>query len=199
MTPGGGSVGCSFMREVTLRARNLLSARLPHGARLYLGSAGVRQGGYNSTVMARRDWTSAALMFFVGLAVGAGVVAGYRPLHQGRSGEVFSRRLRCSELANQYAKSESNDARSVSAETVGYSEASNSCVAYFTILETVSPQYDVQEWRVMDLLSGERLHSDNCRSDRDCGDGNDMKFGRRSEVAFQQAVKGEQVDVSRVK
>jgi hypothetical protein len=97
----------------------------------------------------------AALMFFVGLAVGAGGVGGYHQFHEKRTAEVFSRRLRCNELANQYARKESNDPQSVSVEMAGYSEVSNSCVAYLWILEQISPQYTVHEWRVMDLLSGE--------------------------------------------
>ena len=138
-------------------------------------------------------------MFFVGLAVGAGGFGGYQQFHEKRTAEVFSRRLRCNELANQYARKESNDAQSVSVEIVGYSGVSNSCVAYFQVWEQLSKEYTDREWRVMNLLSGEVLYTDHCREERDCGDGNDMKFGRRSEVAFQQTVKGEDVNLSKLK
>jgi hypothetical protein len=51
----------------------------------------------------------------------------------------------------------------------------------------------------MDLLSGKRLYSDQCRVERDCGNGNNMKFGRKGEAAFQQALKGEEVNLSKLK
>lgn len=82
---------------------------------------------------------------------------------------------------------------------VGYSLVSNSCVAYFTLLDQPSPRFTDREWRVMDLLSGEVLYTEHCREERDCGDGNDMKFTKRSEVAFQQAVKGQEVNFRKVK
>lgn len=123
----------------------------------------------------------------------------YHQVRERRAAEVFSRRLRCNELANQYAGRESNDMQSVNAEMVGYSAVSNSCVAYFQFWEQISSHYTVREWRVVDLLSGERLYTDQCREERDCGEGNDVRFGRRSEAAFQQAVKGEEVNVGRHK
>jgi hypothetical protein len=138
-------------------------------------------------------------MFLVGLAVGAGGLWSYRRFHDKRAAEVFSRRLHCNELANQYAGRESNDTRSVSVERVGYSPVSNSCVAYFETWEQISPRDSIREWRVMDLLSGQRLYTDNCREERDCGGGNDVTFERKSEAAFHQAVSGEEVDVAKVK
>lgn len=149
--------------------------------------------------MTKRGWITAALMLFVGLAIGAGGVQTYQRVHEQRTAEVFSRRLRCNELANQYVRKESNDTQSVSLEMVGYSAVSNSCVAYFQIWNQLSPRYTVREWRVMNLLSGEQLNTDNCREERDCGGGNDMRFDRRSKAAFDQAVNGQKVDVWKVK
>jgi hypothetical protein len=147
----------------------------------------------------KRGWITAAWMFFVGLAVGAGGVLSHQRFYEKKTAEVFSRRLRCYELANQYARKESNATQSVSVEMVGYRAVSNSCVAYFHVWEQISSRSSVQEWQVMDLLSGERLYTDQCREDRDCGGGNDMKFDRRSEVALHQAVNGQEVDVGKVK
>jgi hypothetical protein len=148
--------------------------------------------------MTRRGWITAASTFLVGLVVGAGGVQGYHRFHEKRTAEVFSRRLRCSELANQYARTESSDTQSVVVEMVGYSTVSNSCVAYFQIWEQIAPGHAVREWRVMNLLSGERLYTDSCREERDCGGGNDMRFYRKSKVAFDQAVDGQEVDVRKV-
>lgn len=138
-------------------------------------------------------------MFFVGLAVGGGGVFAYHHFHERRAAEVFSRRLRCNTVANQCARKDSNDVRSVSVEMVGYSAVSNSCVAYFQVWDQTSPRSTVREWRVMDLLSGEVFYTGACQEERNCGDGNDMKLGRRGEVAFQQAVNGEEVNVSKLR
>ncbi|MGB7758538.1 MAG: hypothetical protein WBL61_01845 [Bryobacteraceae bacterium] len=138
------------------------------------------------------------MTFIVGLAVGALGVRGYQRLHEKRTAEVFSWRLRCSELANQYARNESNDTQSVGVEAVAYSGASNSCVASFKIWEQISSRDTVQEWRVMDLLSAGRLYTAYCRKELDCGGGNDVKLDRRSEAAFRQAVKGQEIDVGKI-
>src|SRR5258708_6375213 len=106
----------------------------------------------------------AALMFFAGLAVGAGTLLSYQRFHdkrtaeaEKRTAEAFSRRLRCNELANQYARNESDDTTLVHVEMMGYSTISNSCVAYFQLWRNPTPRTTVLEWLVLDLLSGERL------------------------------------------
>ena len=148
--------------------------------------------------MTRGGWTTAALAFFVGLAVGAGGVQSYHQFREKRTAEVFSRRLRCSGLANQYARKESNDTQWVGVQMVGYSAVSNSCVAYVHVWDRISSGYTVREWRVIDVLSGEVLYTAQCQEERDCGNGSDMAFSRRSEVAFHQAINGQQVDVRKV-
>jgi hypothetical protein len=100
-------------------------------------------------------WITAASTFFVGLAVGAGGVQSYQRFHEKATAEVFSRRLHCNELANQYARKETNDTQSADVEIVGYAAVSNSCVAYFQLWERISQGYTVREWLVMDLLSSE--------------------------------------------
>jgi hypothetical protein len=146
-----------------------------------------------------RGWITAASTFFVGLTVGAGGVQTYQRFHERATAEAFSRRLHCNQLANQYAKKESNDTQSASVEIVGYTTVSNSCVAYLKVWEQASSRYSVQEWRVVDLLSGERLYTNWCREERDCGNGKDLTFDRRSEAAFHQAVSGQVVDVEKVR
>jgi len=134
-----------------------------------------------------------AITLFVGLAVGGGIVEGYHRLHDKRTAEVFSRRLRCNEIANQYAKKESSDTRSVSVELAGYSEASNSCVAYLKIWEQIGPSYSNLEWRVLDVLSHEERYYGHCTFERDCGSGKDIKFDEESEAAFQRAISDKEV------
>jgi hypothetical protein len=157
------------------------------------------------------DWVKAqgritSVAFFVGLAVGGGAVEGYHLVHDKTTAEVFSRRLRCDELASQYVRKESSDTELLRVGLVGYSAASNSCLAYLTDWDQLSPTHTDQEWRVMDLLSGEVFYSESCREERVnglerdwCGNGRDMKLGRRGEAAFRQAVNGQEIDVEKIK
>ncbi len=79
---------------------------------------------------------------------------------------------------------------------VGYSTASNSCVAYFHIWNHIAANYQVQEWQVMDVLSGEMHNYETCTvQSGECGRGNDTKFGEESRVAFQQALTGQKAQV----
>jgi hypothetical protein len=153
----------------------------------------------------RRGWISSAVVFFVGLAVGGGAVESYHVVHDKTTAEVFSRRLRCDELANEFVKKESSDTESVSLELMGYSTASNSCVGYLTDGNQRFPNHIEREWRVVDLLSHEVFYSDWCRVEKAdperywCGDGRDMTLGRRGEAAFRQAMNGQEIDVEKIK
>ena len=155
----------------------------------------------------RRRWITSGAMLFVGLALGGGAVEGYHLVHEKSTAEIFSRRLRCDELASQYAKKESTDTESMRVELVGYSAVSNSCVAYLTTWDELFPKHTYQGWRVMDLLSGEVFYKEACRLEDGrrsrvepwCGDGNDIRFGRRSEAAFRQVMEGQTVDVGKIK
>ena len=154
------------------------------------------------------DWVKArgriiSVAFFVGLAVGGGAVEGYHLVHDKTTAEVFSRRLRCEEIASQYVKKESSDTELLRVELVGYSAASNSCVAYLTDWNQLFPTHTDREWRVMDLLSGEVFYSESCRQEQGytgvwCGDGNNMRFDRRGEAAFRQALNGQAIDVDKI-
>jgi hypothetical protein len=135
--------------------------------------------------------------FFVGVAVGAGAVESYHRIRENRTAELFSRRLRCNELANKYAEKESTDEQSVGVEQVEYSAASNSCVGYFFAFHTGPLSYE--RWRVINLLSDEELYRGECREDRDCGNGKDMSLRKEAQLAFRQAVKGEEVNVKNLK
>jgi hypothetical protein len=154
----------------------------------------------------RRRWITSVAIFFVGLAMGGGVVEGYHVAHDKTTAEVFSRRLRCDEVASQYEKRKSNDTDTVHLEMVGYSAASNSCVGYFTGWSQIVPTDTSREWRVVDVLSGEVFYEDNCRLEQShglerdwCGNGRDMKLGRRGEAAFRQAINGQEIDVEKIK
>ena len=144
--------------------------------------------------MTTRGWIISAAVFFIGLTVGGGVVESYHQLHEKKTAEDFSRRLRCNEIANQYAKRQSSDTQSVSVAMTGYSAASNSCVAYFQTWNHIAANYEVREWQVMDVLSGEMRNYETCTvQSGDCGHGNDTKFEKESRAAFQQAITGHEV------
>lgn len=151
----------------------------------------------------RRGRVTPAVIFFIGLAVGGGAVEGYHVAHEKTTAEVFARRLRCDALANQYAKRESSDTDVIHVELVGYSTLSNSCVAYLTTVSRSFPPDTTEGWRVIDVLSGEVFYMDQCLEEQGrapyCGEGNNMKFERRSQAAFQQVMEGRRVDVEKIK
>jgi len=157
--------------------------------------------------MTRFGWITTA--FLLGLVLGAGTVQSFHGFRPSTSAEVFSRRLRCKDLANQYATKEESDnsqsviPKSVSLEIVEYSSASNSCLAYFQTWDQFSRQISskvlTRGWKIVDLLSNEVLYSEECHLEGDCGSGNNFTLTRRSEFAFHQLVNGKQVDVSKVK
>jgi hypothetical protein len=147
--------------------------------------------------MTKAGWITTALAFFVGLAVGAGAVQSYQRIRENRTAELFSRRVRCNELANKYAERESADNQSVRVKQVAYSAASNSCVGYFSAFQQIGLSYEW--WRVIDLLTDEELYGGTCREDRDCGNGKNMALMKQAELAFRQAVKGEEVNVKKLK
>jgi hypothetical protein len=153
----------------------------------------------------RRDWIIAMVVFLVGLTVGGEGVGGYYRFHEKRTAEVFSRRFQCNGLASRYTKKESSDTQAVYPQMVGYSTVSNSCVAYFQVREYYGPRAKFREWRVIDLLSDEELYTGECDdgsppyADVECGNGNNVMFSRRSEVAFHQAISGKKINVDRVK
>jgi hypothetical protein len=141
--------------------------------------------------MNRRWIILLAASCLIGVILGAGVVKWYDSASQAKSRYMFGQRVRCRELADQYAKRESSDMQSVSVEMVGYSVASNSCVAYFHTWNHIAADYEVQEWQVMDVLSGEMHNYEACTVQTgECGHGNDTKFGEKSKAAFQQAITG---------
>jgi hypothetical protein len=124
-------------------------------------------------------WIVAGLAFLAGLAIGAGVVQRYQRTRENRTAELFSRRLRCNELANKYAERESTDTQSVSIKQVEYSAPYNSCVGYFWAFEQVEP-LSYERWQVIDLLSDKELYGGRCRVDRNCGNGEDMALTEKA-------------------
>jgi hypothetical protein len=149
--------------------------------------------------MMGRGWIKGILMLIVGLAVGVAGSETYRRFHEKGTGEIFSRRLRCNELAKQYEGQESNEKRAVRTELVDYSATSNSCIAYFTSFEQLSSDHTIREWKVVDLLSGKQFYTGDCRIQTNCGGGKDIMLDRESKAALHQAIMGQDVDVGAVK
>ena len=145
-----------------------------------------------------KTWAVASSMLCLGL--GAGFASGwyYPRSRAATSGELFSRRARCHEIAAQYEKAKSNDTDGVIVESVGYAPVSNTCVANVTDMQRLSSTYTSETWSVVDLLSSEVLYSGWCREEKNCGDGRNFELMGKSEAAFKQALAGRKVDVSKV-
>ncbi|MFY9700774.1 MAG: hypothetical protein WAK02_01370 [Terriglobales bacterium] len=153
--------------------------------------------GYNpsSGYLSRRSRIAGALIFIAGLAIGGGGVQSYHRFHEKRTAEVFSRRLRCKELADQYEKKESSTLVLVNIGRVDYSLVSNSCVVSVHELRADGKE-PAQIIEIVDPLSGEQLYSDR----KNPGNADElMQQWHKERVAFDQAVNGQEVNVRNVK
>jgi hypothetical protein len=150
-----------------------------------------------------RGWVIAAVMFFVGLAVGGSGVEIFTRRSANKSQQLFSQRIRCKQLADRYAKQHSDeDVGTFFLQAVDYSTVSNSCVAYFKQLELVNAtlqgrygQHEYYTWQVVDLLTGNTIYEESCgdsdsnscwRGEVSPGD----KFPEEAKAAFDEAVTG---------
>ncbi len=153
--------------------------------------------GYNpsGSYLSRRSRITAALIFLAGFVVGGGGVQSYHRFHEKRTAEVFSRRLHCKELADQYEKQESSTLVLVHIARVDYSLASNSCVVSVHELRADGKE-PAEVIEIVDPLSGESLYLDS----KAPGNADElMQQWRKERVAFDQAVDGQEVDVRNVK
>ena len=111
------------------------------------------------------------------MVIGAGGSEGFHVLWGSHRQNSFEQKLRCKQLAESYVRSNSNDMSTVYLERSGFSIHRNSCVAA-TSKVFMSDSWD---YEVVDVISGDTLHSGNCFSNKTsdslwCGNGRNMQL-----------------------
>jgi hypothetical protein len=107
-------------------------------------------------------------ILLLGCLLGAGLVQMAHVIQARKGAMLFERRLRCKGLAQSYEKDNSNEYNSVYVSRVDFSMAHNSCVASMEEINTaVSRQNRYYNFEVVDLLSGQMLFRQTCRSGSD--------------------------------
>ena len=101
----------------------------------------------------------------------------------------LQQRQTCSRLADNYAKTSTDDQTLVSIDQVDYSKARNSCIAALSVY-TSYPNGDTDEgWRVTDLLTREDLLNISCNMrSGDCGNGRNVQAYSDQQKTFKQAI-----------
>src|SRR5579884_2131397 len=112
--------------------------------------------------MSKRIWITAASFVVAVLAAGV-VVHSYDAARSNTAKELFSQKLRCKQLADEYTRKESDDTASVFLKAVDYSPDSATCIASFSTWEHVSNTYTVRRWEVVNLLTADEVYRDCCR------------------------------------
>jgi hypothetical protein len=126
-----------------------------------------------------------ALSLALGLLIGGGTVEYGHRRSDFKSKQKFEQRIRCKSLADGYVRKESNKTEGVLLSEVGYSAIHNSCFAAVTTYRD-----PFQGWELVDLLSGKTTQIGTCNVQRNCGNGNDMKYSADLDIAFKRAIEG---------
>ena len=132
-----------------------------------------------------------------GCLIGAGLAQLYHTVQSRRANALFERRLRCKGLAEQYEKDKSNEFSDVVVLRVDFSPVHNSCIASTEEINTaISRQNRIYTFMVVDLLSGEFLFRQMCRSGRDaegqsdyCGDSREASMAKARDHYFEHELK----------
>lgn len=132
-----------------------------------------------------------AVVFVVGIVVGAGSVEGFQLIREHHRQEFFEQRLRCKNLAEDYAKSHSDDYISVLPDRSDFSTSRNSCVAS---TDEYTGNARFVSYKVVDVVTGELISTGVCdnhdsQSPSFCGGGRNMKLRQERDAAFDKAVK----------
>jgi hypothetical protein len=117
----------------------------------------------------------------VAAVLGGAIGVGGSAIYYQRSAALFTNRLRCKTLAEEYiSKSDSSPLL----EQVGFSQARNSCVASTFTLHVGFSRYEV-----VDIVSNEKLFSESCDySGGKCGGGVNIRLSKAMQNAFTKAV-----------
>jgi len=132
-----------------------------------------------------------AVVFVVGILVGAGTLEVFQIIREHRRREFFEQRLRCKKLAEEYAKSHSDNYNSVLPDRSDFSTSRNSCVAS---TDEYSGNARFVSYQVVDVVTGELISTASCdnhdsQSPSFCGGGRNMKLMQERDAAFDKAVK----------
>ena len=121
------------------------------------------------------------IVALVGFVLGVAIGVGGSAIYCRRSTALFSNRLRCRALAEEYiAKSDDQPLLN----QVDFSQARNSCVA-----STFALRAGFSKYEVVDIVSNETLFKESCDfNGGKCGDGVNIKLDKAMREAFKQAV-----------
>lgn len=131
-----------------------------------------------------------AAIFVVGILIGASSTAGIYAIRSTETRQFFEQRLRCKELAETYAKKNSDEYTDVILDRNDFSKSRNSCIA------SVDSVGGDRFWKfeVVDVVTGELLSTDFC-DDKDsqsstfCGNGRDVKLRSQRDRVLDDTVK----------
>jgi hypothetical protein len=130
-----------------------------------------------------------ATVFVVGILIGAGAVESFHIVRDRHRQQFFEQRIRCENLADTYAKSNTDAHTSMFVDRTDFSRARNSCVA--SISKATSGFWTYQ---VVDVITGDLLFTDFC-SEKDsqsssfCGGGKDINLLHKRDSEFDEVVK----------
>lgn len=136
-----------------------------------------------------RHISGIVLLLILGAIIGGGGVESFHRVRDRQRHEIFEQRLRCKQLADAYAKSNSDDSTTVFIERIDFSSRRNSCLAAVSTAHRNLWNYDV-----VDVITGETVHSGMCFEDQKyglqwCGNGRDMKLTDERDKAFDAALR----------
>jgi hypothetical protein len=128
-------------------------------------------------------------VFVVGILIGAGIIESFHVVRGRLRREFFEQRIRCKNLAEIYAKTNSDDHTSLFVDRTDFSTARNSCVA--SISKATSGFWTYQ---VVDVITGEPLFTGFCdgkdsQSSSFCGGGRDINLMHKRDSEFDEVVK----------
>jgi hypothetical protein len=128
----------------------------------------------------------------------------YDSASQSKSQYVFANSIRCRELADKYMRDVDDPTEDLVLDSVEFSSPADSCIAKFHRFTTATAGWQTYHalYRrrfVLNLVSGEKLYGEVCQEEKDCGNGRNVQIAHRADAAYQQAVKGQKIDVSKVK
>jgi hypothetical protein len=135
-----------------------------------------------------------ALVALLGFCAGAASDEAWHAVQNRNNAEVFGQRVRCSTLADAYAKKNSADDISLYVEHVDFSSTRRSCVAAITrALSNKQGDIAIYYYDTVDIVTAESLFSGSCiennaEASTFCGNGRNMKLIQERDKALETAL-----------
>jgi len=138
------------------------------------------------------------------MALGIILATWHYSASQVKAQSIFQNRLHCRKLADEYVRKANAEIPTTltSLDSVDFSSAANSCFALFrSYTEYVNGDYKSTSrgLLVVNLISGEELYQDSASETSGGAHGDWNKVLRQAIAAFQQAMNGKEVNVSKIK